>query len=268
MEEKHEMDKLQCVGLCSMGTVRKINQDNLYMNGIYKSKDEERFYRQEVQDTDGSYVYAIADGMGGLCYGEEAAYASILELKKYVDNKRNNMQGISGTSAIRCMNQAVCALGRERKATVGSTATLLRYENQKVRIYNVGDSKAFLYRNGSITQLSEDHTEKAGFLRMKKERGMMDYTFSGNGLTQYLGIEEEEFLIEPAVTETIEMQEKDIFLLCSDGLTGMVDTEQILHVMLEKSGLEVKIKKLEQMAIVAGGNDNITILLLELCGEI
>ena len=99
---------------------------------------------------------------------------------------------------------------------------------------------------------------------MKEEMGMTDFLFSGNGLTQYLGVEEDEFLLEPGVTETIEIEEQDIILLCSDGLTGMVDTEDILQVMLEPIALETKVKKLEKIAMDAGGKDNITILLLAL----
>lgn len=262
------MDKLQCVALCSVGKERKTNQDNFYLNGIYKSKSEEVFFEQDIQEAAGSYIYAVVDGMGGLCYGEEAAYTAVSELKKYVDDKRKENKMISVRRAIQQMNQAVCILGRERKAPVGSTATVLKYQNRKVRIYNVGDSKAFLFRNGSMNQLSEDHTEKESFMHMKEEMGMTDFAFSGNGLTQYLGVEEEEFLLEPSITETIEIEEQDIFLLCSDGLTGMVDTKDILQVMIEPISLEAKAKKLEQIAIDAGGKDNITILLLKLCETI
>lgn len=262
------MDKLQCVALCSVGKERKTNQDNFYLNGIYKSKSEEVFFEQDIQEAAGSYIYAVVDGMGGLCYGEEAAYTAVSELKKYVDDKRKENKMISVRRAIQQMNQAVCILGRERKAPVGSTATILKYQNRKVRIYNVGDSKAFLFRNGSMNQLSEDHTEKESFMHMKEEMGMTDFAFSGNGLTQYLGVEEEEFLLEPSITETIEIEEQDIFLLCSDGLTGMVDTKDILQVMIEPIALEAKAKKLEQIAIDAGGKDNITILLLKLCETI
>lgn len=259
------MDKLQCVALCSVGKERKVNQDNFYLNGIYKSKSEKVLWQQDIQEASGSYIYAVVDGMGGLCYGEEAAYVAVSELKKYVDGKRKESKMLSCRRAIKYMNQAVCILGREKKAPVGSTATILKYQNRKVRIYNVGDSKAFLFRNDSMRQLSEDHTEKESFMRMKEEMGMTDFSFSGNGLTQYLGVEEDEFLLEPAITETIEVEDQDIFLLCSDGLTGMVDTEDILQVMLEPVALEAKVKKLEQIAMDAGGKDNITILLLSLC---
>lgn len=259
------MNKLQCVALCSVGKERKNNQDNLYLNGTYKGKNEATFFEQDIQDVAGEYIYAVTDGMGGLCYGEEAAYAAVSELKRYVAEKRNKNKPTSGRKAIQYMNQAVCILGREKKAPVGSTVTILKYQNRNVCVYNVGDSKAFLLRNGSMNQLSEDHTERESFLRMKEEMGITDFVFSGNGLTQYLGVEEDEFLLEPGVTENIEMEEQDIFLLCSDGLTGMVDTEDIRQVILETTGLEAKAKKLERMAMDAGGKDNITILLLSLC---
>lgn len=259
------MNEIQCVALCSVGKERKVNQDNVYLNGNYKNKCEENFVAQDRKADTGSYLYAVADGMGGLCYGEDAAYTAVSELKQYAEEHHKQNKMVSVRRAIQHMNQAVCLLGREKKAPVGSTVTILKYQNRKVRIYNVGDSKAFLFRNGSMKQLSEDHTEQECFMRMKEELGMSEFTFDGNGLTQYLGVEEEEFVLEPGITETIEIREQDIFLLCSDGLTGMVDTEDILEVMKEQIALEAKGKKLEKIAMDAGGRDNITILLLTLC---
>ena len=258
------MKKLECVALCNIGKGRNVNQDNVYVNGTYKDKSEDTFFQQEIQASMGDYVYAVVDGMGGLCYGEEAAQVAVSALEKYEDRKAETNTNFSGRRAIYYMNQAVCALGREKKASVGSTATILKYHNRKARIYNVGDSKAFLFRDGSIRQLSEDHTERDCFLKIQKELGLEGGPLPGNGLTQYLGVEEEEFILEPGISDTIKMQEKDIFLLCRDGLTALVSIEEICQVLSESAPLMEKAKKLEQMALDAGGMDNITILVLTL----
>ena len=146
---------------------------------------------------------------------------------------------------------------------MGSTVTLLKYDHAHVRFYNLGDSKAFLYRKGTLRQVTEDHTEQASYLRLQKKLGIKSVAYQENALTQYLGIESEEFVIEPSVSSEIKMMEKDIFLLCTDGLTDMVQKEKIAAVLSENTTLEEKGRSLEKLAMDAGGRDNITILLLE-----
>ena len=83
-------------------------------------------------------------------------------------------------------------------------------------------------------------------------------------LTQYLGIEEEEFILEPAVSEDIPVEEEDMFLLCSDGLTGMVSEEEMVRIMSQRVLPEEKAENLKKAALAAGGKDNVTIVLIQI----
>lgn len=257
------MSKLEVVTLSNIGKKRETNQDNFYCNGIFKPMQDTCFFNRQVEDSQGEKIYAVLDGMGGLRYGEQAAYIGVETLHSYIQKSRTDKNTFSGGRAVYHMNEAICAEIKNKHARMGSTVTLLKYDHAHIRFYNLGDSKAFLYRKGTLRQMTEDHTEQASYLRLQKNLGIKSVAYQENALTQYLGIESEEFVIEPSVSSEIKMMEKDIFLLCTDGLTDMVQKEKISAVLSENTTLEEKGRSLEKLAMDAGGRDNITILLLE-----
>lgn len=257
------MSKLEVFALSNIGKSREINQDNFYCNGIFKPLRDKCFFYRQVEKEPGEKIYAVLDGMGGLRYGEQAAHIGVEALHSYIQKRKKDMLSFSGRKAVYRMNEAICAEMRRKNAQMGSTATILKYLNGSVRIYNVGDSKALLCHNGTIKQISEDHTEQASYMRLQGSLGIQIPLKKENALTQYLGIEQEEFVIEPAVSHKIQMLKGDIFLLCSDGLTGMVESDMICNILSAEGSLEEKGKKLEKLAMDAGGKDNITIVLLQ-----
>ena len=164
------------------------------------------------------------------------------------------------------MNACICQRARELSKNMGSTVVLLKLEKGKAQVINVGDSRGYLCRGKNLTCLSTDHTEENRFLELQKELGMeMGETKQEwkHILTQYLGIEEEEFILEPAVSEDIPVEEEDMFLLCSDGLTGMVSEEEMVRIMSQRVLPEEKAENLKKAALAAGGKDNVTIVLIQ-----
>ena len=83
------------------------------------------------------------------------------------------------------------------------------------------------------------------------------------GLTQFLGIEEEEYIIEPHIIE-LKLKSKDLYLLCSDGLTDMCSEEEITEILDKKDSLKIKTRQLAEAALNHGGRDNITIILCQI----
>ena len=135
-----------------------------------------------------------------------------------------------------------------------------------VQISNIGDSRAYLYRDGVLRQISVDHTEQSSMFRMQEQLGitkLIDIPNSRNTLTQHLGIQENEFILEPTESEMIRVQKKDIYLLCSDGLTGMLQDTEISDVLSMNMDLWNKKRILIEKAMQAGGKDNITVILIE-----
>ena len=112
--------------------------------------------------------------MGGLRYGEEAAYYAVCTLKKYIEKKNEAGQIPSVRSAIKHMNKSVCKLAKKKNAIMGSTITVLKYVDNKIAMYNLGDSKGFLYRDGRLFQMTTDHTENASMKRMNDMIGGFD----------------------------------------------------------------------------------------------
>lgn len=259
------MNYIEIVGISNIGKVRTNNQDNLYCNGVVKELEDSTFLYKNIVDKSERVVCAIADGMGGLRYGEEAAYYAVCTLKKYIEKKNKEGKTPSIRSAIKHMNKAVCKVAKRKNATMGSTVTILKYKNDKIAMYNLGDSKGFLYRDGKLFQMTTDHTETASMKLMNDMIGGFNEGKAKNTLTQYLGIEEDEFIVEPGVSEVVAVSQGDIAMLTSDGLTGMVDRESIIDILQnEQLPLEERAKILVEKAVEAGGKDNITVILVKM----
>ena len=128
---------------------------------------------------------------------------------------------------------------------------------------NIGDSRIYLYRDGALIQLSTDHSVLARMIRMGQitEEEAKTHPLR-HQITQHFGIRPEEMVLEPAVVQE-EVQTGDVYLLCSDGLTDMVDDEEILQYLGSDLSLTEKVKQLVQRAVDAGGRDNITVVLIE-----
>ena len=140
------MSKLEVVTLSNIGKKRETNQDNFYCNGVFKTMQDTCFFYRQVEDSQGEKIYAVLDGMGGLRYGEQAAYIGVETLHSYIQKSRTDKGTFSGRQAVYYMNEAICAEIKSKHAQMGSTVTLLEYDDDNVRFYNLGDSKAFKWK--------------------------------------------------------------------------------------------------------------------------
>ena len=239
---------------CVVGKIRTNNEDNFYFNGTTLKKENaglgkiltlEKTIRRPI-------YFGVFDGMGGELFGEEASYLAAETLRCYVKTNRNRSL-IDFNTVIQDANTKICSAARARGMGLeGSTAVLLKIDSQQATIANIGDSKAFLYREGYLEQVSVDHTEQALF----KEYGIVNRK---PRLTQHLGIEPSELVIEPHSVQ-IDIQPGDQFLLCSDGLTDMVGVEAIKEVLRCNFSPEVTVSELINRAMNGGGKDNTTIV--------
>jgi protein phosphatase len=155
------------------------------------------------------------------------------------------------------MNDAVCTYARENGVRrMGTTVVLLAMQGTEAYVCNVGDSRAYLLRASSwwcprrLEQVSRDHSQ-SGVSTGKAP------------LTQYLGIPTDEFVIEPLITR-LPLQDKDRWLLCSDGLTDMVPEKVLARVLATTGDIGVCASKLLDAALGAGGRDNVTIIICEI----
>jgi serine/threonine protein phosphatase PrpC len=228
--------------------------------GAYSGASDTGRKRRRNED---SYViapplFAVADGMGGAQAGEIASKLAAAALE---DTDSGALSGEDRvTSLIQEANRRVYERSNEdpNASGMGTTITVALVEDSGVTIGHVGDSRAYRYRDGSIEQITEDHSLVNELMKSGKLSPEEAETHPQRSvITRALGT-------DPDVdvdSFTVEANVGDVFLLCSDGLTTMVDDDDILGV-LERyhDDLDRATKSLVSAANRGGGEDNITVI--------
>lgn len=228
-----------------MGCRRKKNEDVCLV-------DNERQY------------YLVADGVGGSAAGEIASRIFLESSRAIFES---TAVGVDETVA-NCFNhahqtlQAMAAANAEYKG-MGCTAELLAINESRAVIGHVGDSRTYLFRNGQLKLLTNDHSfvfeqVKEGFITPEQARTHR----MRNVILRAVGVEEH------LDTDFIhcDLQTDDMLLLCTDGLTDMVDDQRISDVLSGEGNIQRKTEQLIVDANIAGGKDNITVVLVEVAG--
>lgn len=225
-----------------VGKVRKNNQDCGY-----------------IPEGDFGFV-AVADGMGGHNSGEIASKMAIdTVVKKLSQTERIDLNTLY--ASIDGANREILeyARGHRESEGMGTTFTCAYTLEDKLLVSHAGDSRAYLFSDHKLTQITSDHSYVAQLIRagvITPEEGKRHV--QRNIITNCLGIEE-------FTADTIEVQWKkgDILLLCSDGLHGLVCDEDIAKVLDSEDCLSDMCDSLVSMALKAGGTDNITVVLCQ-----
>lgn len=241
---------------CQMGP-RRNNEDNFYFNGLYKTLELADKPMELSAVAEGSAVAAVCDGMGGESFGEYAAWSAAVALAECA-------RALDGEDQVRAcireMNRRICAEGARRQCRMGCTLALAVLLDGTAQVYNVGDSRIYHCAKGKLRRLSVDHTAAQELLNMglSVPKGSRKY----DQLTQYLGLPEEELLLEAHRAEAA-LETGDRLLLCSDGLTDAVQEEEITLVLSDGAPPDVQALRLTRRAERAGGKDNVTALVIE-----
>jgi len=201
-------------------------------------------------------LYAVADGMGGHRAGEVASATAIDALKAaYLGGQRLD-------EAVGAANAAVFARAAEDAALrgMGTTLTAIALHDSTAELGHVGDSRAYLMRDGSVTQVTEDHSLVEQLVR----EGRLTPEEAQNHpqraiITRALGV-------DPDVqvdTYRIDLKPGDRLLICSDGLTNMLSDDTIAQTLRRHADPQQAAETLVDMANQAGGDDNITVVLVD-----
>ena len=209
----------------------------------------------------------VADGMGGESCGEIGSRMTIRVAVEHLSRPESDLTLTeTALEAIRAANSEVIAAARVRPGCngMGSTIVMALWRLPEMLIANVGDSRAYLLREGKLRQLSYDQSfanelrHKLGFSE-ERIRAMANR----NVLTMAVGTFEQVLIL----THSELVQGGDCFLLCSDGLYGPVTDSAISAILQEPSSLQERAEKLINTANQNGGPDNVTAVLLEVFGE-
>ena len=223
-----------------IGRVRKQNEDAAWL-------DEKRG------------IYVVADGMGGHLAGEVASAMAIDAVKRMA--QENEMASISLLrNAVVAAHEAISARALENQncSGMGTTISAMWRGGHYMYIAHVGDSRVYRLRKGRLEQITQDHSLVEELVRAKIiSREEARNHPRRNIITRTLGTPGEN---APDLLAA-DMEAGDLWLLCTDGLTGMVDDEQIERVLSGSESLDKMADTLLQMALAAGGRDNVTLIL-------
>lgn len=224
-----------------VGCVRTLNEDTYYM-----PLESENFV-------------AVADGMGGHKAGEVASSMAVRVLKEIL--------GAEKTVSEDRMRYAFSKANREvylesekdaSKKGMGTTMTALWFSKDSVILGHVGDSRAYRLREGQLLRASTDHSYVEELVKIGAITPEMARTHpQRNVITRSIG----PWPRVEADVLSFDYQEGDLWLLCSDGLTTYLEDADIKKVLVSDKSMHEKVMTLIQMAIDAGGADNVTVLL-------
>jgi protein phosphatase len=210
-------------------------------------------------------LFAVADGMGGAQAGEVASRLAAAAFREF--HEADELEPEERVAAIiQEANKRIYERARsDAKASgMGTTITAALLVGDSVAVGHVGDSRAYRLRRGRLEQLTEDHSLVADLVRSGRLTPEEADTHPQRSvITRALGTDAE----VDVDTFTVDVEPGDLFLLCSDGLTTMVEDEEITGTIDRSGTLEEAARALLKAANRAGGEDNVTVVLFELAGE-
>ena len=234
-----------------------MNYGTVSITGKVRDKNEDNYL---VSDRGKIHIVAVADGMGGHKAGDVASSTAIKVIKNY-DFGINDIVG-DVKDCINIVNDKILKKSDNHPEYkgMGTTLTLGIINNNYLVLGHIGDSRAYLYHNDFLEQITDDHSYVADLLR----QGVITEEEAENHpkknlLLRALGLEEE---VEIDIIEQ-ELSDQEILLLCSDGLTNMKNDEQIQSVLSKDLKLQEQAELLSDKANAAGGYDNITAVLYQ-----
>lgn len=239
---------MHSVALTDIGRKRLTNQDTVYLSdapiGVLPN------------------LYIVADGMGGEKAGDYASKSLIGYMLTYIENTmKTPIRAIR--EAIEYANENLFAEGSKNPNLegMGTTVVAACIIDNTLHVFNVGDSRCYILDESGISQITKDHS-LVEMLVSKGEitRESIEYKANKSKITRAVGAEES-VLID---SFEVELLGNEYVLLCSDGLTNMVEDEKIYNIVSSGAGVRVSAKRLIEEANLSGGSDNISILLIDM----
>jgi len=232
--------------------------------GQVRENNEDKFDFYEPDDTAvlaarGS-LFAVGDGIGGAQAGQIASEMMLkLLISTYYDNGSDDVREAL-VNAVSAANDRIYHLAQmipERNG-MGTTLTGTIFIEDKVVIVQVGDSRAYLIRDGAVTQISQDHS----WVEENVRAGLMSRSDAENSpfrnvITRSVGASPE---VQPDLFEE-ECRAGDIWVLCSDGMSGYVQDDEVLKIASENGPSEAA-RQFIELANARGGRDNITVFVI------
>ncbi len=241
---------IRTFSMTDIGRKRKINQDCLFVS--------------ENPIGNLPNVFIVADGMGGHNAGDYASKVTVETMVEKIAGsfEKNPVRILE--KAIEAANSLIYQKANENPELegMGTTVVAATCLGQFLQVANVGDSRLYVVSGREITQITRDHSLVEEMVRMggiarAEARNHPDK----NIITRAVGVADTvdvDFF-------TVELKDGDFVLLCSDGLTNMIEDEEICSILGGEGNIEEKARELVKAANQNGGRDNITVVVLQMC---
>lgn len=245
--------------LCHTGRVRRVNEDSLLAGDKFFGRSRET--PTAINIVKGPWIVAVSDGIGGHRGGAEASREVVETLAECA-----RVTPASVAETLRKLNRNFCERGQTDVdlAAMGATVAGIACGTRGLFAFNVGDSRVYRQEKKKLVQITRDDSEAEDLIDV----GLLQ-PYDGprpgflHALTQAIGGREEVIDIDPHM-HPLHIEERARFLICSDGLTDMLHSPEILDILVAEPSAERAVKTLFERAMNAGGVDNITLAVIEI----
>ena len=245
------------------GRIRRENEDNYNLNGRMTSTGDLRKGSAFVQTMAEPFHLSVCDGMGGESYGELASGIAVETIAAHAANVYESGEDYSFaiSNCLDDANNRICAEINARGKRMGTTLAAIYAVKGKIICTNIGDTRVYHYSKGVLEQISFDHTHAQTIVdageAMQNDIGRIP---DAKRLTKHLGVFPEEASLSPNISVLDDVDNGDIILLCSDGLTDMLSDEDITAILSTGESAQDVASKLIRSALEKGGKDNVTVM--------
>jgi protein phosphatase len=271
-ERRPRDNEIETYGLTHTGKVRQINQDHFLLATIHRRVDVLQtslsdFEKLEVSNERLAFLAMIADGVGGAVAGEKASATALEEAMQYVSSSMHCYDHHEASEAefVEQLQEAAMkshaavmarAAAETEGRTMATTLTLFMGVWPWYYLLQIGDSRYYMYRDGTLTQVTRDQTLAQDLV----DQGVFTRSAAANSrlaniLSSAIGGE----TATPVVTR-LRASWRNVHLLCSDGLTKHVSDERIAERLANMTSAKEACEQLLQDALDGGGSDNITVI--------
>ena len=242
-----------------IGNGRSNNEDNFYFDKKHLPVPNKGL-KNPIKcrgTTDSPIIFAVFDGMGGESKGDEASCLAsevFTEKVKILDELALSGKEFMYETCEKANNAVNELRIKQQLSSMGTTVAAIYFSQDEVIACNVGDSKIFRIRDNQMLQISEDHTDEKILTAMGINKKPV--------LLQYIGVPDNEMAIEPYISKG-DIKSEDVYLLCSDGVTDILNVEEMYEIICNNSADDA-VRQILSEVNKKDGADNSTVIAIKM----
>ena len=248
----------------NVGNARGNNEDNVYFNGDYITpRNISRPFAIKTGEYTDVNIFAVFDGMGRNNTGSFASLVAATRLDTLADRISFDPDATPDDAVLEYMQDTNELIRDQRRETGGvrtaSTMALLIIEHGNAHVYNVGDSRVYLYRDKQLVKLTRDHVAVEG----QKSVALTEDGIRHGRITKFLGMNSREGKMEPYRAKPFKVKKGDKFLVCSDGVTDQLDEDEITVCLGKRKDPFGHTNEIMALSMSDDSDDNVSAIVVE-----